>query len=62
LTSAVEFVAVWWGELEGAVRPVLQLVPPNGGNSAAVDHTSNASTVHRHDLLGGLIHEYERAA
>lgn len=40
----------------------LQLAPPNGGNSITVDHTSDAPTVRRHDLLGGLIHEYRRAA
>ena len=40
----------------------LQLAPPNGGNSVTVDHTSDAPTVRRHDLLGGLIHEYRQAA
>ncbi len=40
----------------------LQLTPPNGGNSVAVDHTSDTPPIRRHDLLGGLIHEYQRAA
>jgi transposase InsO family protein len=40
----------------------LQLTPPDGGNGVATDQTFDASTVHRHDLLGGLIHEYRQAA
>src|SRR6266542_3536144 len=40
----------------------LQLAPPNGDHNVAVDRTSEAPTIRRHDLLGGLIHEYERAA
>jgi transposase InsO family protein len=40
----------------------LQLTPPSGGNSVAVDHTSDTPPIRRHDLLGGLIHEYQRAA
>jgi len=40
----------------------LQLAPPNGGNSVAVDRTADTPPIRRHDLLGGLIHEYQRAA
>jgi putative transposase len=40
----------------------LQLTPPDGGNAVATDQTLDLSTVHRHDLLGGLIHEYRQAA
>jgi hypothetical protein len=40
----------------------LQLAPPNGGSIVALDRTPEASTVRRRDLLGGLIHEYQRAA
>jgi putative transposase len=40
----------------------LRLAPPSGGNNVPVDHTSDASTVRCSDLLGGLIHEYQRAA
>jgi transposase InsO family protein len=40
----------------------LQLAPPDGGKSVAVDHSSNPSTICRHDLLGGLLHEYRQAA
>jgi putative transposase len=40
----------------------LQLAPPNGADTVTVEHTSTAPIVHRHDLLGGLIHEYQRAA
>jgi putative transposase len=40
----------------------LQLAPPNGGSIVALDQTPEASTVRRHDPLGGLIHEYQRAA
>jgi putative transposase len=39
----------------------LQLVPPNG-NPDFVGRTPAASGVCRHDLLGGLIHEYRQAA
>ena len=40
----------------------LQLAPPNGTNPDLVGRTSAASSVYRHDLLGGLIHEYRHAA
>jgi transposase InsO family protein len=40
----------------------LQLAPPDGGSNVAADQTSDPGTVRRHDLLGGLIHEYQRAA
>ena len=40
----------------------LQLAPPNGADTVTVEHTSTAPIVHRHDLLGGLIREYQRAA
>ena len=40
----------------------LQLAPPNGTNPDLVGRTSAASGVYRHDLLGGLIHEYRHAA
>ena len=40
----------------------LQLIPPSGADTVTVEHTSTAPIVHRHDLLGGLIHEYHRAA
>jgi len=40
----------------------LRLAPPAGGNPVACDRTPAASVVCRHDLLGGLIHEYKRAA
>jgi putative transposase len=40
----------------------LKLVPPNGRTA---DHDGNrpaSVAIHRRDLLGGLIHEYQRAA
>jgi putative transposase len=40
----------------------LQLAPPNGRNPDVVGRNSAASGVYRHDLLGGLIHEYRHAA
>lgn len=40
----------------------LQLIPPNGSDTLAVEQASTAPIVDRHDLLGGLIHEYQRAA
>jgi putative transposase len=40
----------------------LRLAPPDGSSPADNDHTRTAAAVRRHDLLGGLIHEYERAA
>jgi transposase InsO family protein len=40
----------------------LRLAPPDGGNSIDDGNTAAAATVHRHDLLGGLICEYQRAA
>jgi len=40
----------------------LRLAPPDGGSPADNDHTRTAAGVGRHDLLGGLIHEYQRAA
>jgi putative transposase len=40
----------------------LRLAPPDGSSSADSEHTPTAASVRRHDLLGGLIHEYQRAA
>ncbi len=40
----------------------LQLAPPDDGNRVTADPTHAASVVCRHDLLGRLIHEYQRAA
>jgi putative transposase len=40
----------------------LRLTPPDGGNSADNDSTPAGAAVRRHDLLGRLIHEYQRAA
>jgi putative transposase len=47
-----------------AHRPhrALRLAPPDGGTPTDNEHTRAAAAVHRHDLLGGLIHEYQRAA
>jgi putative transposase len=39
-----------------------RLAPPNGINPNSVGRTPAASGVYRHDLLGGLIHEYRQAA
>jgi hypothetical protein len=35
---------------------------PDGANTAAIAPTPEAHAVRRHDLLGGLIHEYQQAA
>jgi putative transposase len=40
----------------------LQLAPPDGGNTSQDGSTAGAGGVCRRDLLGGLIHEYQRAA
>jgi putative transposase len=40
----------------------LQLAPPDGDNSTADAYTRARAAVRRRDLLGGLIHEYRRAA
>ncbi len=40
----------------------LQLVPPDGDNSTADANTRATAPVRRRELLGGLIHEYGRAA
>jgi putative transposase len=40
----------------------LQLAPPYGSNSADDRNTATATNVSRHDLLGGLIHQYRQAA
>jgi transposase InsO family protein len=40
----------------------LQLTPPDGANPSQDSDTTTAAAVSRHDLLGGLIHEYQRAA
>jgi putative transposase len=40
----------------------LGLVPPNGGPSAKTGTSGQSITVKRRDRLGGLLHEYERAA
>jgi transposase InsO family protein len=39
-----------------------QLAPPNGTNPDFAGRTPAPSRVYRHDLLGGLIHEYRQAA
>jgi transposase InsO family protein len=39
-------------------RPALRLVPPGGRDSTSLDTTQH---IRRHDLLGGLIHEYKAA-
>jgi transposase InsO family protein len=40
----------------------LQLAPPDGGSSSADGNTRATAAIRRRDLLGGLIHEYQRAA
>ena len=40
----------------------LQLAPPDGSNPSQNGNRTAAAAVCRRDLLGGLIHEYERAA
>jgi len=40
----------------------LGLVPPNGPPSANADPKGHLIKVRRRDRLGGLLHEYERAA
>jgi putative transposase len=40
----------------------LQLAPPDGGNSTADGNAHASADLRRRDLLGGLIHEYQRAA
>jgi hypothetical protein len=40
----------------------LRLAPPDGGSAAENDPKRTAAAVRRHDLLGGLIREYQRAA
>jgi putative transposase len=40
----------------------LRLAPPDGGMPADNDLACTAAAVRRHDSLGGLIHEYQRAA
>ena len=40
----------------------LQLVPPDGSNATDERNTRTTAALRRHDLLGGLIHEYQRAA
>jgi putative transposase len=40
----------------------LRLASPDGGNSSQDGNTTAAVAVDRRDLLGGLIHEYQRAA
>jgi len=39
----------------------LQLAPPDGSNSTADGNTCAMAALRRRDLLGGLIHEYQRA-
>ena len=38
------------------------LAPPDGDGATPVSHTAATSGVRRQDVLGGLIHEYQRAA
>jgi transposase InsO family protein len=40
----------------------LDLAPPNGRTSVATSTATQPITVNRRDRLGGLLHEYERAA
>ena len=40
----------------------LQLAPPDGSNATDERNTRTTAGLRRHDLLGGLIHEYQRAA
>jgi hypothetical protein len=40
----------------------LDLAPPNGRPSAATWTETRPRTLKRRDRLGGLLHEYERAA
>ena len=40
----------------------LQLARPDGDNSTADTNTRPTDALRRRDLLGGLIHEYQRAA
>jgi putative transposase len=40
----------------------LQLLPPNGRNASEDSNTPATTAIRRHDLLGGLIHEYQQAA
>ena len=40
----------------------LQLAPPDGSNATDERNTRTPAALRRHDLLGGLIHEYRRAA
>jgi putative transposase len=40
----------------------LQLGPPDGGNPSQDGNATAAAAVCRRDVLGGLIHEYQRAA
>jgi putative transposase len=40
----------------------LGLVPPNGGPSVKTGASGQPIKVERRDRLGGLLHEYERAA
>jgi hypothetical protein len=40
----------------------LNLAPPNGRPAAATWTGSHALAIRRRDRLGGLVHEYERAA
>ncbi len=40
----------------------LQLAPPDGGNSTADGNAHATAGLRRRDLIGGLIHEYRRAA
>lgn len=47
---------------EHRLHRALDLAPPGGVKTATRDHTSERPAVRRHDLLGGLIHEYQQAA
>jgi transposase InsO family protein len=40
----------------------LKLAPPNGAIANPKGNTNTPAAIHRRDLLGGLIHEYQRVA
>jgi putative transposase len=40
----------------------LELAPPDGSNASDERNSRTTAALRRHDLLGGLVHEYQRAA